>query len=1380
MARRQSDALKQLLSDKHREYATSLNRVALLHYHVGEYARAEPLFVKVLSVFESSFGLEHPDSATVLDNLGLVYTNTGRFEEAVSLHRQAVEIRNKLLGEQSLEYATSLNNLAIVYLATGDYRRARPLLEQASQVFGRVLGEQSPSFATNLDNLAAVRQYTGNYAGARSLFQKAIHIRRQTLGERHPDYARSLHNLAGVQQIMGDYEMAETLYQQALDIRGSVLGKRAPAYAESLHNLAALYQTTGRYAQAKSFYEEAREILKQALGEQHPTVAQSANHLARLHLEMGEVAAAETLFQEALSTTQQILGENHAEFGMALNNLAELYRATGRYSESEPLYRRSLEILTAAVGDRHPYIATVCSNRGALCQLTGDLVKAESLHRRAREVRRRVFGEVHPEYAVSLANLATLYAAWGDFARAMPLSDAALTIFENSFGNEHPSYAVGLNNHAMLYQVMGDRAKAVALHRQVLAIRKLVPGEHHPDYAISLNNLGELYRSMREFGNAEPLLRDSLDTLRESLGTNHAHTASVCSNLSLLYQDMGAYGRAETLCEQAREIRETVVGREHPLYPNSLHNAAELHREKGDYRRAQSLYREAIEITTKALGAGHLQHATHRNRLGMLFLRMGNYRQADTQMRQALAIGRRHLELASVVQSERQQLAMVRQLRHFWDGYFSLVVESGIFGESAYRELLAWKGSITRRQRMVRSVGKDPRLQPLFAQLQRVASQLASLAYATPNPGQQAPWHETIRKLSDEKERLQRELFAQSRDFRQATRQPSLEDIFDILPPNVSVVDFLEYRRTRGEKEAAGEPFEQHLLAFVLRDRRVFGPFALGPVDVIDQAIDTWRRDYGQSKETREAGQFLRERIWDPLVPRIQDAKTILVSPDGVTSRLPLGALPGGNRNRFLLEEWPVAVVPTLAELPDLLADVSDMEPVEGNMLLVGGIDYDTSDDADGSNAMTDHQRRRVMRRGDRLQFLPLDGTKGELASIEESYRDNFGSGGITTLQAARASEDAVRREAPRHRYLHVATHGFFAPPEVRSALARDLYSGATMRVGYRWESLVGYHPNLLSGLALSGANNPRPRDDDGILTAEEVSAMDLSGVELAVLSACETGLGQVAGGEGLLGLQRAFQVAGVRTIVASLWKVPDAATRDLMERFYENLWTQEMDTLSALREAQLWMLNERGTNGLAPLDERGTRGLVPIGNATKTARRKRRLEFRIRSVFVLDQGIHALRHLGEAIIGLVSAACLIGQRHFRPLYKHEAQASGSLRSDTLACASCLVFRISHPKWRCPTKEGSFACQTDSRPVETTPERRATTLSRRATTPAAPSHGTRRPSAWGPEPSSAAAIGARGSLFADDGGKPLLHFEKSFRRPVQLFGQHFLVHQHFG
>jgi CHAT domain-containing protein len=211
------------------------------------------------------------------------------------------------------------------------------------------------------------------------------------------------------------------------------------------------------------------------------------------------------------------------------------------------------------------------------------------------------------------------------------------------------------------------------------------------------------------------------------------------------------------------------------------------------------------------------------------------------------------------------------------------------------------------------------------------------------------------------------------------------------------------------------------------------------------------------------------------------------------------------------------------------------------------------------------------------MTFGPLPNTKDEVTTIRELYGKLFEikSDDPRALMEREADEASFRELAPRYRHLHLATHGFFTGAEYTSAFAagkpKEKYGLSTERDA----PVTGYDPGLLSGLALAGANRVATSEaDDGILTAQEIGVMNLNDVDTVVLSACDTGLGATAGGEGLLGVQRAFQVAGARTTVASYWKVDDLVTRLLMERFYRNLWDKDMTRLDALREAQLFILN--------------------------------------------------------------------------------------------------------------------------------------------------------------------------------------------------------------
>ena len=309
----------------------------------------------------------------------------------------------------------------------------------------------------------------------------------------------------------------------------------------------------------------------------------------------------------------------------------------------------------------------------------------------------------------------------------------------------------------------------------------------------------------------------------------------------------------------------------------------------------------------------------------------------------------------------------------------------------------------------------------------------------------------------------------------------------------------------------------------------------------------------------------------------------MLISPDGVLGRLPFGALPGKEPGKYLIEEYALAVVPVPQIIPELVQEAGRKQ-LRKNLLLMGNINYDVRPSKTPSDSLGKPEplgRQPLQKRSGLGPFGQLSGTADEIAALKNMYRKDFGSDGVTTLDESHASKQAFCDEAPKHRYLHVATHGFFSPQSQQSIAPTVLESSrfGEMSLGM---GIGGLHPGLQSGLALAGANRAQrvasladPNADDGILTAEEIGAMNLDGADLVMLSACETGLGTAAGGEGLLGLQRAFQSAGTRTVVASLWKVDDRATQVLMVNFYRNLWDKKLGMLDALRQAQLTMLHQ-------------------------------------------------------------------------------------------------------------------------------------------------------------------------------------------------------------
>jgi CHAT domain-containing protein len=255
---------------------------------------------------------------------------------------------------------------------------------------------------------------------------------------------------------------------------------------------------------------------------------------------------------------------------------------------------------------------------------------------------------------------------------------------------------------------------------------------------------------------------------------------------------------------------------------------------------------------------------------------------------------------------------------------------------------------------------------------------------------------------------------------------------------------------------------------------------------------------------------------------------------------------------------------------------------------LIGDVDYDG--DPGAMLLARDEPREAGRSRGplgtrvnERLSFKRLPGTKAEVEALRGLYRRQFPGREPQLITGAGATEQAFRDAAPLHRWVHLATHGYFLPPpeEDRQRPVEDPFGAM--------HAVRTVHPGLLSGIALAGANlredsspsasagvsagENKPKTDDGKLTALEVEGLDLTEVDLMVLSACQTALGRSERGEGMLGLQRALQLAGVKTSVTSLWSVDDTATRMLMTEFYTNLWQRKLGKLESLRQAQLTML---------------------------------------------------------------------------------------------------------------------------------------------------------------------------------------------------------------
>ena len=1051
----------------------------------------------------------------------------------------------------------------------GKWTEAAYDADKAVAIARDVLAGDSSALATVFDFAASMHEGAEEFSTARNLRREILTIRTKQLGKddwQATDARLALENTSLLEKLNpaqrrkltdadllsdhvdslygeGEYKAAAELASRVAQTRREILGERHSKYATSLNNLAFLYVQMGDYARAEPLFQQALAIDKEMLGENHPGYATGLNNLGVLYKDMGEYGNAETAYQKALAIRKKVLGENDAGYAESLNNLALLYDRTGEYTKAEPLLRQALAI------------------------------------------DRKVLGEKHAGYAADLHNLAGLYNDMGDYAKALPLYQQALEIDKQAIGERHPKYANLLSNLAELYHEMGDYAKAVPLYLSALKIRREALGEHHPDYATTLNDMAELYDEIGDYTKAELLYQKALTIRKEVLGERHPDYVRSLSDLASMYVHAGSYAKAEPIFQKVLAIRKEVLGERHPGYALSLNNLAVLYDHMGDYAKAEPLYRQALAIDKVMLGENHPDYANSLNNLAELYDEMGDDAKAEPLSAQASQIMQRQLDLSATVQSERQQLRMADSVRGNLDIQLSIAERANTPADDVYAQVLDWKGIVSARQQAMQrmrgalNLTHSPEISRLFDDLAATNRELSNESLVAPKSETVAAYQTKLAQLNERVEKLQQELATKSQEFRRqlAQRHRTPDDIRHALPAGTALVDLLEYRHYAPSTKGAQVVLQPRLAAFIVQPDKAVERIELGPVAPIAELITTWRKDFGMAGlgERADPGQELRRLVWEKLEPHLSGAKMVLISPDGVTARFPWLALPGKTPGSYLIEDTAIAVLPIPRLLPEALANKQQARNETPSLLLVGGVDFGADPGLAGGVAID----RGAARSDGPMHWPPLPGTLMEVAGVKATFERHYPQAVPLELTGAAATKQAVREQMTKCRNLHFSTHGFFAPAGIKSALNNNSRQ-TTLGFGdmLTWQDVVGFHPDLLSGLVLAGANHPvTDGKDDGILTAMEVSGLDLSQVDLATLSACETGLGESAGGEGLLGLQRAFQLAGAKTTVASLWQVPDAATQLLMQRFYDNLWNDDhkMSKLEALLEAQRWMLRE-------------------------------------------------------------------------------------------------------------------------------------------------------------------------------------------------------------
>ncbi|GAX39055.1 peptidase-like protein [Tolypothrix sp. NIES-4075] len=865
---------------------------------------------------------------------------------------------------------------------------------------------------------------------------------------------------------------------------------------------------------------------------------QEAKQLNKQVIELynaGKYSEAIAPAERALAISEKVLGKEHPDVATTLNNLAELYKAQGSYEKAEPMYLRSLAIYEKIMGKDHPLVATSLNNLAELYKAQGSYEKAEPMYLRSLAIYEKVLGKEHPNVATSLNNLASLYTEQGSYEKAEPLYLRSLQIRE-MLGKESPEVANTLNNLASLYQQQGSDKKAEPLYLRSLAIMEKLLGKEHPNVATSLNNLAELYKAQGSYQKAEPMYLRALLIREKALGKEHPDVAASLNTLASLYQQEGSYKKAEPLYLRSLEIREKMLGKEHPLVASTLNSLAQLYQAQGNIARTINFFSRGLAIEEHNFGLLFSVGSEARKQDYAKTFLFSTYRAISLSLQEAANNPRAaRLALTTVLR---------RKVR---------VLDTVIDSIQILRNHLADK----------------PETQKLFDEWQNVNQNLSALIYRGQANQSASDYKAQLQELNIKKERIEEAIANKSAEFHITTQPVELAAIQTLIPKDAALVEIVRYKPFNPKAKQTEKSGKLRYAAAVLRSVGEPRWVDLGDAETIDKSVANLRKaltekpsdvhtrysaSTTQSKPTQSLEQLARtlyQQVMAPIRPLLGDASHLLLSPDGQLAIIPFEALLD-EQNKYLIQRYAFSYLTTGRELLRFqLAAKSVAPPV-----VFANIDYNQQEIAPPSTIRG--LENRPSGHLPNLQFAPLYNTLEEANKIKEIFPDT------KIISGKQATEAAIKQiQAPS--ILHLATHGFFiTDKEVADNFNQQLL-----------ENLKLENPLLRSGLAFAGINNRKQASsntNDGILTALEVTGLNLRGTQLVVLSACETGLGDLEVGGRLYGLRRALVIAGSQSQVLSLWVIDDEGTKDLMVKYYQNL-NAGKGKHDALREAQLELL---------------------------------------------------------------------------------------------------------------------------------------------------------------------------------------------------------------
>lgn len=1112
------------------------------------------------------------EEAAALDQEAKTLYESGNYQAALPRSQRSLELTEKALGPEHEAVATSLLHLAFVHKKLRAYETTENLLGRALRIVEKTSGPNAPQAGLYLFTMAEARIRRGDPVGARPIYERAFSVIKAAEGGREDQFAASIFTLAEILKEEGVYDDAIALYQRSLGIYERIYSPEHQYVSSCLQGMADALRRQGKHDLARPLHERACNVLEKTLSPNNPTVVICVYDLAGLLDEQGDLDAAQPLYERALKALERGHGSDDSSVADVLLEFADLQLKRENYTAAGGLYDRALDIRVRKFGPDDPAVAEALDRRAYSLAVRRDYAAARRDYERALSVMEKNFGAADIRLRPYLRDLAFLLLKIDDYHAARALYERAIALGEReASGAADPDVAYDSFGLGVLLMNQTDYASA----RQHLQRARDIWEQTHPDtttLAQALEALAAAARSLKDSKAARDHEERALKIREKVQGPSHQ---DVYIRKAQLLEEAGDKRAARLLLEQALAQKERAAGPDSLGVATTLTGLASLLTSQQEYDAARALLERALKIRTQLYGDTHQTvWATHFN-IGRNYFDQGDLPAARESFLKSAEIN--SLQTRRILPG----LSFAEQ-RSFLDvqaaSQLAALLSTCREGDAlarGYGMIIGWKGLLVdslRRQTAILRFAQDPKLGPQAERLQALRARVAAW-YHNAGSVPLADWNRRNDLLTRQKEEAERRLLsvASPADLEDVLeRGGGLRALRSALRADEVFVDIYNYREFNkpAPRDGPESPASRRYAAVVISPAGGPTLVDLGDATPVAAAVRAWRDKVLSEQDAAAEWRRLSALIWKPVLAAFPaGARKVWLSPESELSRIPWNLLPPTDRRseRLLVSQVNSARELVLLRQPPARGRAAAQPAI----LLAGDIDYNHGLPARGAGPA----------RWPRLT------THAEVDTLHGLAK---GRGiGVIPLTGGAATKQALTAQMPKVSYIHLATHGFFireqkaAGPPVTGPPAGDDPLGGRYVQSAR-------NPLVESGVVLAGANRrgaPDTEADDGVLTAEELVGMDLSGCELIALSACETARGEEVAGQGVIGLRASILAAGGRSLLMSLWKVPDEATNRLMKEFYTNYWVRKMGKAEALRKAQEAVRDDPSREFSAPVN---------------------------------------------------------------------------------------------------------------------------------------------------------------------------------------------------